>query len=137
VQFDPSAFHADPELIQALQKLAVPLPCDDDLVLFRQGDNPAGLHILNQGEALITMAAPTGEVILSAQATAGSLLGLPGLVGNHPYSLTAVARRGSQISFISRDDFNALMETDTTLSFKILQVLAAEVRTARMAISQL
>ena len=131
---DPTAFVADPELVEALTKKAVPLSCDTDRVLFRQGDSPAGLFILNGGEVTLSMSSPTGEVILSFQTTAGSLLGLPGLVSDQPYTLSAVAQAGAQISFLNRDYFTAFMNTDPILAFKVLQVLAAEVSAARRAI---
>jgi CRP-like cAMP-binding protein len=38
------------------------------------------------------------------------------------------------VSYVSRDDFAALMRTDPQLSLKILQVLAAEVSSARRAL---
>jgi CRP-like cAMP-binding protein len=137
VQLDPSAFLADPDLLQALQKRATPLPCEEDRILFHQGDTPAGLYILTKGEATISMNGEDGEPLMSVQASAGSLLGLPGLIGNQPFSLTAIARRGSQVSFIARDDFNSLMQSELPLLVKVLQVLAAEVRSARLAITQL
>jgi CRP-like cAMP-binding protein len=136
VNLDPSAFLADPELIQALERRSITISCGAERVLFRQGDAPAGLYILNQGEATLTMSSPAGKSILSAQAAPGSLLGLPGLIGDEPYTLTAIARDGAQLSFITRDDFAALMQTDPLLSLKVLQVLAAEVRSARNAILQ-
>jgi CRP-like cAMP-binding protein len=136
VQLDPSAFVADPELIQALEKRAISIPCDDDRVLFLQGDPPAGLCVLIKGEATVSMTGEDGEPLVSVLATSGSLLGLPGLIGNQPYSLTAIARRGAKVGFISRADFNTLMHSDPQLALKILQVLAAEVRSARLAITQ-
>ena len=72
--------------------------------------------------------------ILSVEATGGSLLGLPGLVSNQPYSLTVVARAGARVSFLGRTEFTALMQSNPPLAFKILQVLAAEVRSARNAL---
>jgi CRP-like cAMP-binding protein len=74
---------------------------------------------------------------MSTQAPAGSLLGLPGLIGNEPYTLTAIARNGARLSFISRDEVTSLMRTDPLLALKMLQVLAAEVRSARHALSSL
>jgi CRP-like cAMP-binding protein len=136
VNLDPSAFLANPDLIQALQKQAATISCAEDRVLFHQGDAPVGLYILNQGQVTLTMDSPKGKPLLSAQAASGSLLGLPGLIGNEPYSLTATARRGAELSFLSRDQFTALMQSDPHLSLTILQVLAAEVRSARKAILQ-
>ena len=83
------------------------------------------------------MASSAGEQLMSIQAHAGSLLGLPGLIGNEPYTLTAIARNGARLSFVPRDEFTSLMRTDPLLSLKMLQVLAAEVRSARQALSNM
>ncbi len=137
MQLDPSAFLANPDLIQALEKHATSIPCNEEQVLFRQGDAPAGLCILHSGEATISMNPGANDVIFSCEAAPGSLLGVPGVIGNQPYSLTAIARRGAQVSFIARDDFNALMQAELPLLLLVLEVLAAEVRSARMALTQL
>jgi CRP-like cAMP-binding protein len=134
VQLDSSAFVADPEVVQALAQRATPLDCKEDRILFRQGEMPSGLYILQSGEATLSMDSGAGDVVLSFQTTAGSLLGLPGLVGNCPYSLGAVARAGARLSFITRDDFTSIMQANPMLSLKILQILAAEVHSARRAI---
>jgi CRP/FNR family transcriptional regulator, polysaccharide utilization system transcription regulator len=136
VQLDPSAFLADSDLIQALEKRATPIVCNEDRKLFNQGDPAVGLYILSQGEAVVSMDAGDDAIAFSCTASAGSLLGLPGLIANQPYSLTAVARKGARIGFISKDEFNSLMQTEPPLMVKILQVLAAEVRSARLAIIQ-
>jgi CRP-like cAMP-binding protein len=136
LNFDPSAFVADPALIQALERRANPIACSADQVLFRQGEIPEGLYIVRKGEATLTMTSPAGKAVISVQTAAGSLLGLPGLIGNEPYTLTALACTGAEIDFVSRDDFAALMQSDPFLSLKVLQVLAAEVRSARNAILQ-
>jgi CRP-like cAMP-binding protein len=56
------------------------------------------------------------------------------VIGNVPYSLSARAKKGSFVSFIKREDFSRLMLTDPSVSVGVLRVLAAEVRTARMAL---
>lgn len=134
MKLDPSAFVADPQLIEALGQRAVELSYGADSVLFHQGDAPTGLYILHRGEVTLTLDSPGGQ--LSTQAVPGSLLGLPGLVGNQPYTLTATVRSDAKVSFVSGDDFTALMESEPQLAFKVLQVLAAEVRSARNAILQ-
>jgi CRP-like cAMP-binding protein len=136
VQLDPSAFLADSELINALEKRSAPVPCNEDRVLFRQGDPPVGLYILSEGEAAVSMDSGSDSLAFTCQAVAGSLLGLPGLIANQPYSLSAKACKGSKVGFISREDFNGLMQSELALTMKILQVLAAEVRSARLVITQ-
>jgi CRP-like cAMP-binding protein len=134
VKLDPTAFVADRELIEALEKRSTPLTFEEDSVLFTQGDEPHGLYILHHGEAFLTMAGPAGEPILCMQPFNGSLLGLPALVGNEPYSLTAQANKGASFSYVKRDDFQKLLEEEPQLPMKILHVLAAEVRAARLAL---
>ena len=135
VQPDSSAFVADPELIRVLETRAVQVKCDADGVLFNQDDPAVGVYILHQGSATLTMTALNGQLIFSVEAMPGSLLGLPALIGDKPYSLTAIARKGAQVSFVSRAEFFALVQADSQLSMKMLQVLAAEVRTARQALN--
>jgi len=136
VNLDPSAFVADPILIENLENRATPICCCEERVLFRQGDEPVGLYVLKSGPVTLTMKSPAGKEIVSIQAADGSLLGLPGLIGNEPYTLSAIAQSGAQLSFLTRDVFAELMRTDPTLALKVLQVLAAEVRSARRAILQ-
>jgi CRP-like cAMP-binding protein len=137
VQPDQSAFVADQELIQALMIRAIEMSCGKDCVLFRQGDAPAGLYIVNKGEAVLTLESPAGESVKSFTAPAGSILGLPALIGNQPYSLTAVAFAGASLSFVTREDFMILMQTDPQLPLRILPVLAAELRSARRTILEM
>ena len=133
----PSAFVADSTLLDALERRSRPVCFEGERVLFRQGDAPAGVYVLRRGRATLTMQSAAGVEVMRIEATAGSLLGLPGLIGNEPYSLTAVAGAGSEVGFVGREDFSALMLAEPQLSFKVLQVLAAEVRTARQAIFQI
>lgn len=133
MNLDPTAFLGDPELIQALEKQSSPILCDADRILFRQGDSSTGLYILHSGQATLTMRTWEGESVISLETTAGSILGLPALIANEPYTLTAVAHSGAQFSFVSRDNYASLMQADPTLPLKVLRVLAAEVHSARNA----
>lgn len=137
MKLDPSAFVADPELIRALEGKANCVHCEQDRILFRQGEAPSGLYVLHSGTATLIMHSPAGEEVMAVQAGSGSLLGLPGLIGNEPYTLTAIANPGADLCFISRDEFTTIMRADPQLSLKILQVLAAEVRSARQAIREI
>jgi CRP/FNR family transcriptional regulator, cyclic AMP receptor protein len=137
MKLDPSAFVANPELIDALREHSIEVSCGGEYYLFQQGEPPVGLFILNKGEVTLTMRSASNELLLSMQVGAGSLLGLPGLIGNEPYTLSALACNGARLSFITHDDFNALMHSQPALALKVLEVLAAEVRTARRATQDL
>ena len=134
MKMDAAAFVAEPGLLEALSKHASPVECDQDRVLFKQGDEPDGLYIVHGGMVLLSMKSTLGDELMRMPAAAGSLLGLPGLIGNVGYSLSAFAKQGAQVSFVSREEFGRLMLTEPSISVGILRVLAAEVRTARMAL---
>jgi CRP-like cAMP-binding protein len=136
MNMDAAAFVAGHELVDALSQHASPVVCNGDRVLFNQGDAPDGLYIFHAGEVKLSMESPGGDVVMNMPAMEGSLLGLPGLIGNMPYSLSALARAGSNISYLNRNDLNALMLSKPAVSVGILRVLAAEVRTARMALME-
>jgi len=137
MNLDPSAFIADKELLDALERRSESVVCENDRILFRQGDEPKGLYVLRSGSVTLTMTSLTGQVILHTAVSAGALLGLPGFIGGQPYSLTGQAAKGSVLGFVTRDDFSDLMSHNPTLSIKVLSVLAAEVRGARAAISHM
>ena len=131
---DPSAFLAGKELIQALEEHCILTCCDEDRILFRQGDNPSGVFILLSGYATLSMTSVSGEVVLSIDSASGSVLGLPAVIGHRPFSLTGVAHAGARVGFVPSDEFTDLMVKEPLLSRKVLEVLAAEVLTARQAI---
>jgi CRP-like cAMP-binding protein len=79
---------------------------------------------------------PSGRAIICLNAGPGSVLGLPGIVANEPYTLTAMARKGSAVRFVTRNDFEDLMRGEPSLNLYVLRVLAAEVRSTREAIGQ-
>lgn len=135
MKMDASAFVADPELIALLERHASPVTCDHDVLLFKQGDAPIGLYLFQIGSVRLTMTSQAGDLIMDMSALPGSLLGLPGLIGGDGYSLSALARAGSRVSVINRETLDRLMLSDPSVSMLILRVLAAEVRTARMALA--
>ena len=134
VNLDSAAFVADSELVEALCARAEPVDCSQPRVLFRQGDAATGLYVLRSGGAAFTLTGVTGDEVLTFAALPGSLLGLPGLVGNSGYTMSAEAKAGADVMFVSRELFSELMLTQPGLNMMILRVLAAEVRTARLAI---
>ena len=133
----PNSFKADHKLMQALDKRSQPVPCSEGHILFNQGDSPRGIYILRRGEASLIMQSPSGAIVFSLRAPAGSLLGLPAVIDNEPYSLSAMVRKDSDVRFVSRNDFEELIQAEPSLYPSVLQVLAAELRAARLAFSEI
>ena len=134
---DPNslAFVAPPELIQAISRCSMPVNCIEDRELFHRGDNPVGLYILQSGRATMALEGASAERMFRVPVAPESLLGLPALSGDEPYFMTAVAHAGAVLGFVTRDVFSRLMLSEPKLALMIVQMLAAEVRSARGALS--
>jgi CRP-like cAMP-binding protein len=128
------SFVADRALIQALEKLSRPVICSEGRTLFAQGEFPNGIYVIERGEAELVLKSPAGRTVLCLHADSGSVLGLPGVIAGEPYSMTAMSSKGSQVGYVTRDDFEKFIEAKPSLYPVVLQVLAAEVRSARLAL---
>jgi CRP-like cAMP-binding protein len=100
-----------------------------DGVLFLQGDPPEHVYFLKSGEVTLTMHSKDRDV-LEVRAIAGSLLGLPAMVGNEPFTMRARADQNAEVYRLGRDEFRKLM-TNQQFSQAVLRILASEVRAAR------
>jgi len=134
MKMDPRAFVADQQLVEALKQHATPVACDEDRVLFNQGDEPDGLYIFCKGSVRLVMRSQVGDTLMNIPAFECSLLGLPGLIGGAPYSLSAYAQKGAEVGVVTKEAFAHVMLTEPLIAVGVLRVLAAEVRTARMAL---
>ena len=132
-----SSFVADATLIQALEQWSVPLPSWHGLMLFRQGESPVGLYIIKSGEAMLLLTDESGNDLAQFNVGAGSILGLPAIIARESYSLSAMACERSKVSFVELAAFEELMREQPSLFPKVLEVLAAEVRSARQALKEI
>jgi CRP/FNR family transcriptional regulator len=128
-----SAFVAEPPLLEELVRRSTPIALGENRVLFREGDAPSGVYIVKKGRATLTSGS-NGSTVLMIEAGAGSLLGVPAVIGTKAYSLTAVAEEDAELSMVSCEDFVDLMQSEPQLAFQVLKVLAEEVRFAREAL---
>jgi len=136
MDFNLSAFVAEPDLLLALRRHEFPVDCLEDRVLFCQGDEPTGLYVFHSGAATMVLESADGTPIATVPMRPGALLGLQALVGGEPFSMTAAAKAGAQVGFVTYNAFLALMLSKPLLALMILRVLAAEVLSTRAAFSE-
>ena len=103
-----SASTADVELASEIVKRSKAFVTGADGVLFNEGDPPTCLYFVRAGQVLLTMQSGDKEV-MRVRAGAGSLLGLPAIVGNQPYTLMAKAEQGAEVFRFASDTFYELM----------------------------
>jgi CRP/FNR family transcriptional regulator len=129
------SFVADWKLFHALDMRSTSVDCKENQVLFNQGDPAEGLFIIRDGEASLVILSRTDDIIFSFCAGPDSVLGVPAVVGSQPYSLTATVRKGSNVGFVERDEFNDLLRKDPSLYPSVLKLLAGELNDVRKAIA--
>jgi len=130
-----ATFPSDPALFKALALHARRIRCEEDRLLFAQRDEPIGLFLVRSGTVQAVVHSDDDGVVAVFHADPGSVLGLPAVASNRPYSLSALARQGSDVAFLSKDDFDMLVADEPGIQMAILRVLAAEVQTARALLS--
>ena len=132
-----SSFIPNSTLLEALEERSVPLPSWRGLMLFREGESPVGLYIIKSGEAMLLLTDESRNDVAQFNVGAGSILGLPAIVAKEPYSLSAMACERSRVSFVELAAFEELMQEQPSLFPMVLEVLAAEVRSARQALKEI
>lgn len=134
--FSLSEILADGELCAEIEKWSSASFVNAGEILFQQGDSPGYAFYVKTCEIALTMHV-SGDVLWRVRATKGSLAGLPAIVGNKPYSMSATVIRDGEICRISREDFHDLTQRNPRLCCNVLQILAGEVHGARKALSKL
>jgi CRP-like cAMP-binding protein len=132
-----NVFAADQELIRALIQRSSPVTCNQNTVLFTQGQVASGLFILQSGEAELMMKSRPGKTVMCLHAASGSILGGPAICANAPYTLTAIVREGSDVRFVTREDFERAIQAEPQLAIKVFQLVASEVVAARRALTEM
>jgi CRP-like cAMP-binding protein len=128
-------FFADRTLAEALQAQSASRFFGRGSILFIQGQSPVGIFIIRRGRASLLMRADNGVEIAHFPVGAGSILGLPAVVARQPYTLSAMADEPLEVSCVSLEDYERLIHEQPSLYPSVLDVLAAEVRSARTALT--
>ena len=129
-----SECNADCELADAIEALSNLRQIPAKRILFRQGQPPSRLFLLKAGEVVLTSKL-ADKSVLGFRAVHGSLIGLPAIAGSRPYSMTATVTKNSDLHAISISTFREIVGSNPRLSFRVLEILAAEVRSARLLVS--
>ena len=124
-------FRAPRELQDAIAEIGKGKSVKTDAVLFKQGEPAKGLFLVESGKIVLSQGSGRRKKLFGI-ADAGSILGLPAVVRNQPYSLTATAVAESKLTFVSRTKAQRLLQSDPQLCFKAVQVLSNEVRALRL-----
>ena len=122
-----------PELVAAFEKSAIKVACSENEDLFNDGEPGKCVYLILAGEVRLFLPFEPLDG-MGFRARTGSFVGLPAAFSNESYSMSAIAREGTQVALMSRDKFCDLVAADPVLALDVLRILAAETRAARIAI---
>ena len=77
--------------------------------------------MLCKGRVKLTMASPSGKIVIVRVVEAGELLGLHAAISGGPHEVTAETLQPCQVDFIRRDDFMKLLHEHGDASINAMQ----------------
>lgn len=106
-------------------------------VIFQEGAHPYGIYCINTGKVKLSHSGDEGREQIIRLVKPGDLIGYKALISNEPYTATATVLEDSAVCFIPRDVFLQILQKDTALSLKMMQILTSELRRAELKITHL
>ena len=122
---------ASADLQQKLRKISIPVRLTKSSLLFKQGEKPKGVYLVESGSIALMLKLVRGRTVYERNVGKGSVLGLPASVNDTAYSLTAKALCDVDVAFVPRENLIAEMDRNISLAIEILRVLSQEVQAMR------
>jgi CRP-like cAMP-binding protein len=94
--------------------------------IFRMGDPPEGVFLLESGEVGLWLERPWTYPLLLRTASAGEALGLSACVSGYPYEATAISISPCEVAFVSTEQLAKLVERVPEAWVCIAQSLSAK-----------
>jgi len=106
-------------------------------VVFLEGDECTGLHIIKSGRVKIVRSSSTGKEQIIKILAPGDLLGFEVLYNGTGYSNTAVAMDDTELCYIGKEDFFRILEKEPGISKKLIISMGRELNQAYERIGNL
>jgi cAMP-binding proteins - catabolite gene activator and regulatory subunit of cAMP-dependent protein kinases len=127
---DESVIFSSPEVIAHLTKFKKPARFDADQVIFRAGDEPQGIFILENGLVKIEVVSQGGATHTLRLVSPGNILGYRSLFAGEEYHATAIAVEDVEVSFVAKSDIFILFDMHPQLALKFLSHISKDLRMA-------
>jgi len=92
--------------------------------IFQEGSMPYGLFCINSGKIKLTQTGVDGKEQIIHLAKNADVMGFRALLGGDKYSCSAIALEDSSICFIPKEVFLPLVETNSKLAMKVIQLFS-------------
>jgi CRP-like cAMP-binding protein len=125
---------ADPRLKSTLETVATALARKRGATLFAEGDPVNAVYMVRRGKISLAVKTDKGDVELLV-AGPDYVLGLPAVLANRNYSLTARVVEDAELAVIPQQKALEVLRQDPQLCFRVVQMLSDEVRHLRRVIA--
>jgi len=106
-------------------------------LIFYEGNRPTGLYCVNQGKVKIFQTGEEGKEQILRLAKEGDLLGYRSLISGEPYSASGAVMEDAVVCYVPRKTFFELMQKNSELSTRMMQLLSHDLKEAEARITGL
>lgn len=106
-------------------------------LVFYEGNRPSGLYCINKGKIKLYQIGASGREQIVRLAKEGDVLGYRALISGEVYNASAAAIEDSLICFIPRKTFFDLLQVNSELSTRVMQLLSHDLKSAETRITGL
>lgn len=99
-------------------------------IIFNEGAYPHGVFCVHKGKVKIVKLGMNGKEQILRLVHAGDVIGYKSMLNNEKYQTSAVALEETEVCFISKEAFCALIERNHKTSMRIVQVLVKDLHKA-------
>ena len=103
--------------------------------IFEEGAYPHGLYCVNNGKVKIVQAGVDGKEQIIHLAKNGDIMGYRAILSGDKYSCSAIALEPSSLCFIPSATFLSMIEKDSSMALKVIQLLSTELKNAENTIT--
>ena len=97
-------------------------------LIFKEGNYPKGLFCVHSGKIKVAQRGDDGKEQIVHLIHTGDIMGHRAILGDDQYSCSSVAMEVSQVCFIPKDSFNAMVNNNAKLALRIAHLLADELK---------
>lgn len=106
-------------------------------LIFYEGNRPTGLYCISQGKVKIFQTGEEGKEQILRLAKEGDLLGYRALISGEPYSASGAVMEDAVVCYIPRKTFYELLQKNSELSTRMMQLLSHDLKDAESRITGL
>jgi CRP/FNR family cyclic AMP-dependent transcriptional regulator len=115
---------------QALDDIKHTSSYPEGALIFVEGQNARGVHVLCQGRVKLQTTNRDGKTIILKIAEAGDVLGLHSVISGTAHEATAETLQPSQVAFVRREDFLKFLQRSPEACLKAAEALSRDCQSA-------